>query len=230
MFQKRKRARQLAEQNQREHDEARQHLIKLTAADGSLSPDGFVEFIEFATERDLHLDSMPDVLVDARLGLAHGGYFLETETKMPLHKEETALLETPVALLKEVKDRQYVGGSRGISVPLGGGMRYRAGAYRGHMETIATHWEQADAGLLTLTDQRAVYHGARKTLEFLYSKLATLNVYADAIDLGVTNRQTTSSFATELGELIAGVVQDAIAHQDSGVTIIHITFQDNQTQ
>jgi hypothetical protein len=51
------------------------------------------------------------------------------------------------------------------------------------MVTIGTHWATADTGALTVTDQRVVYHGGRKTLEFLFTKLATINVYTDAIDL-----------------------------------------------
>jgi hypothetical protein len=150
---------------------------------------------------------------------------LETATTLLLKKDEAALLETPVHLLKEVTDREFQGGSRGISVPLGGGVRYRAGAVRGHMVAIGTHWAVADEGLLTVTDQRVVYHGGRKTLEFRFSKLATLNVYTDAIDLGVTSRQTTSSFATEHADLIAGTIHGALNHQDPGVTVLKISFE-----
>lgn len=43
-----------------------------------------------------------------------------------------------------------------------------------------------------MTHERVVYDGARKTLElFGFDRLATLNVYCDAIALGVTSRQTT---------------------------------------
>jgi hypothetical protein len=74
---------------------------------------------------------------------------------------------------------------------------------------------------LTVTDTRAVYHGARKTLEFPFAKLASLNVYTDAIDLGVTSRQTTSSFRTSHADLIAGIIHGAISHQDH-ITILKI--------
>jgi hypothetical protein len=59
-------------------------------------------------------------------------------------------------------------------------------------------------------------------LEFPFAKLATLNVYTDAIDLGVTTRQATSSFGTGDSELVAGIIHAAIAHQDD-VTIIKLT-------
>jgi hypothetical protein len=76
-----------------------------------------------------------------------------------------------------------------------------------------------------VTDGRAVYHGGRKTLEFPFAKLATLKVYSDAIDLGVTTRQTTSSFGTSNGELIAGIIHAAISHQD-GIKILRVRSED----
>jgi hypothetical protein len=112
-------------------------------------------------------------------------------------------------------------------VPLGHGIRYRTGAVRGHMVTIGTHWATADTGALTVTDQRIVYHGGRKTLEFLFTKLATVNVYTDAIDLGVTNRQTTSSFGVGDPELIAGIIHAAVNHRENNVTIVQLEIEAN---
>ena len=57
------------------------------------------------------------------------------------------------------------------------------------------------------------------------TKLAALNVYTDAIDLGVTSRQTTSSFGTSNSELIAGIIHGAISHQDD-LKILDIRFED----
>lgn len=37
---------------------------------------------------------------------------------------EDVLLERPAALLKEVTEREFRGGSQGISIPLGKGVRY----------------------------------------------------------------------------------------------------------
>jgi hypothetical protein len=92
------------------------------------------------------------------------------------------------------------------------------------MVTIGHHWAVADQGILTITDNRVVYHGRRKTLEFPFAKLATLNVYSDAVDLGVTSRQTTSSFGTSNGDLIAGIIHGAVSHQDD-ITILKIRFE-----
>lgn len=75
--------------------------------------------------------------------------------------------------------------------------------------------------MLTVTDQRVVYHGGRKTLEFPFAKLATLNVYTDAIDLGVTSRQPTSSFRATDPELLAAMIHAAFDKRDQ-VTLVSL--------
>jgi hypothetical protein len=64
--------------------------------EGDLPLDGFREVVEFVSSRGIDLDSMPDIAKEVRLGLAHGGVFLETATTLLLKKDEAALLETPV--------------------------------------------------------------------------------------------------------------------------------------
>jgi hypothetical protein len=222
LFHKRKERKLEAEQHARDHAQLRDKLAAITDANGVISVDGFRDFCDFADRREMDRDIAKDV----RIGLAQGGVFLvPCETSLILKKNETALLDTPVSLLKEVADRELRGASQGVSIPIGGGMRYRVGAVRGHMVTVGTHWAVADEGALTVTDHRIVYHGGRKTLEFPYPKLATINVYSDAIDLGVTTRQSTSSFSTPDADLIAGMIHGAISHQD-GITIVKVRFED----
>ena len=224
LFHKHKEKRLEAERHAHDLEELQGKVNEITDGEGVISPEGFREFCEFAGARGIDLASAPEIAKEVRVGLAQGGVFLPSEqTTLILKKDERLLLDTPVSLLKEVADREFRGGSQGVSIPIGGGMRYRVGAVRGHMVTIGSHWEPVDEGQLTVTDQRIVYHGGRKTLEFPFSKLATLNVYSDAIDLGVTSRQTTSSFRTSHADLIAGIIYGAISHQDH-ITILRIEF------
>ena len=185
-----------------------------------ISLDNFRSFLEFTSGRDIEIPE--DVMRTVLVGEAQGGVFVEADTSLLLKKDEASLLDVAADLLKEVADREFRGGSQGVSIPIGGGMRYRVGQYRGHMETIGHHWTTADSGRLTITDKRIVYHGGRKTLEFPYAKMATLNAYADAIDLGVTTRQTTSSFAIRDPELVAGIIHAAIAHSDGDITVVKL--------
>ncbi len=129
---------------------------------------------------------------------------------MLLTKDETAYASFAVDLMKEVTRREFRGGSSGVSVPLGHGVRYRVGAFRGHSVVVGTDLVPQDAGMLTVTSKRAVFTGQKKTLEFRRDRLVGMEQYTDGIRLNVSNRQTASLFrlrpgqsASILGALIA---------------------------
>ena len=147
------------------------------------------------------------------LGLAQRGELVPTDSPLLLKAGEVAYVSEPAILLKEVAQREYQGGSRGVSIPLGHGVRYRTASYRGHMVMVGASWVPADAGALTITDRRIVFQGGRKTVEFLFAKLINLKVYQDAIDLGVTNRQTTSSFKLDDPNYVAGMISTIMQAQ-----------------
>jgi hypothetical protein len=169
---------------------------------------------------------LSDLYVPMLLALAQGGRFIASDkTSLLLHEDESAALYScPAYLLKEVIDRELRGSSQGISVPLGHGVRYRVGSARGHMVTIGSHWTDADEGALTLTGKRLVYHGERQTIEFPLVKLATLNVYGDAIAVGATNRKTNSHFRVGTPELVAGLIQGAASHKS--IVVMHLQLEE----
>jgi len=223
MFERRKVAKLEANRNREAIEACRSQVAQLPDSNGVISIDAFQTFMQSATDAHVDLDSVPGAITALRLGLAQGGCFIAIDTALLLKKDEGALWEARADLLKEVVDREFRGGSRGVSVPLGGGVRYRVGAVRGHTVTVGTHWATADVGVLTVTDQRVVYHGGRKTLEFAFAKLVTLTVYSDAVDLGVTNRQSTSTLRVGDPELFAGILHAALDHRDAGVTLVRLT-------
>lgn len=227
MFTKHKAAKLAAKQKVQAIAEVRARAAQLPDTNGVISIEALQPFTQFVVDHDIALGELPDVRRAVLLGLAEGGQFIQAGTALFLKKDESAVYETAADLLKEVTDREFRGGSQGVSIPLGHGVRYRAGAMRGHVVTIGTHWAPTDTGALTVTDQRIVYHGGRKTLEFPFAKLATLNVYTDAIDLGVTSRQATSSFAVSDPELVAGMIHAAVNHADGEVTIIRFADDPN---
>ncbi|HET8559293.1 MAG TPA: DUF2510 domain-containing protein [Marmoricola sp.] len=120
-----------------------------------------------------------------------------------------------VDLLKEVAVREFHGGSSGVSVPLGMGVRYRVGAFRGHSEVVGSELVAQDAGVLAVTSTRTVFSGQRKTLEFRHDRLVDLQQYTDGLRFNVTGRQTASLFRFARGSspsvaaaLIAAVRQE----------------------
>jgi hypothetical protein len=90
------------------------------------------------------------------------------------------------------------------------------------MATVGTRLEAFDTGPLSVTNHRVVYRGARRTLEFPFAELATLNVFSDAIALGATSRQATSTFATGDPQLIAGIIHVAINHADEEPKLVEL--------
>jgi hypothetical protein len=132
-----------------------------------------------------------------------------------LKRGESAHLQTEAELMKEVAIRQYKGGSQGVSFRIAKGVSYRVGSHRGTMEVVGTRLETADSGTLTVTSQRAVFTGSRKSVEVRFDKLLSLNVYRDAIQFHVSNRQTPSLFLVTSGPMVAAAVNAAAQRLES---------------
>lgn len=130
--------------------------------------------------------------------------------RIVLKRNEVAHLETEANLLKEVLIREYKGGSRGMSFRIARGVSYRVGSHRGQMQVVGSELQVAATGILTVTSQRAVFAGDRKSQEVRYDKLLSLNVYSDAIQFHVSNRQNPSTFRVRSGPMIAAAVNGAI--------------------
>lgn len=99
-----------------------------------------------------------------------------------------------VDLMREVAVREFHGGSSGVSIPLGMGVRYRVGAVRGHSEVVGSELVAQDGGILAVTSIRSVFSGLRKTLEFRHDRLVDLQEYSDGLRFNVSGRQTASLF------------------------------------
>ena len=208
------------EQNQAVVAQLRQMADSLPDGSGTVSLNDFRRFLQIVAGNNIALREFPEIRDPVLVGLAAGGHFIRRDTTLLVKPGEAALWDEPAELLKEVTDREWRGRSSGVSVPIGLGIRYRVGQSRGHMVTLGTHWTSADSGVLTVTDQRVVYHGTRKTLEFSYKKLGTLNVYSDALTLGVTTRQATSTLRLESPVLVGGLIQAAMQWTDRGLTFV----------
>ena len=129
--------------------------------------------------------------------------------KVLLKKNETAYLEVPAALMKEVIDRVRRGGYGGVSFPLGKGVRFNTGRFQSRSVVLGSHMEPADQGTLTLTSTRAVFLGFRKTVELPYAKLLSFNVFTDGIQFQMSNRQSAPLFRVPNGHLAAALVNAA---------------------
>jgi hypothetical protein len=89
---------------------------------------------------------------------------------------------------------QYVGGSTGVSVPVGGGVRFRLGAQRGSIVPGEEMQMDKDQGVVMLTNERLVFTGPVKSQEWKFDKLLMLSTSEDESDyyISVSNRKATS--------------------------------------
>lgn len=111
-----------------------------------------------------------------------------------LKRGEEAYGSFSVSLLKEHAIREFRAGTSSVSIPLGHGVRYRIGGIRGRSVVVGTEQLVEDTGLLTVTNQRVVFTGRAKTLEFRNDRLIGLEQFTDGLRLNVSNRQTASLF------------------------------------
>jgi hypothetical protein len=88
----------------------------------------------------------------------------------------------------------YVGGSSGVSIPVGGGIRFRVGAMKGQVIPGIELQVDKDQGVVMLTTERLIFTGPIKTQEWNFDKLLMLSTNEDESDyfISVSNRQKTS--------------------------------------
>ena len=134
-----------------------------------------------------------------------------SEPHIMLKKGETVHAEMHAGLLKEVKVREYQGGYSGFSFRIAKGVRYHTGGTRGRLVVVDTKLETQDEGILSITSQRVVYMGSRKTLEMPYKKLVNLNVFTDGVQLHLSNRKNPPMFRLSdgSGDVVAAIVNVA---------------------
>ncbi|MGQ9533355.1 MAG: hypothetical protein ACUVTQ_11235 [Desulfotomaculales bacterium] len=112
-------------------------------------------------------------------------------------------------LLEErVVRREYVGGSRGVSIRLAKGLYYRVGGHRGRVVS-----ERAivpvDEGELVVTSRRVVFNGRIRTLSVPYGKLVDVHAYRDAVVLARAGKKKPEALAVDDPELVATIIRVA---------------------
>jgi len=119
---------------------------------------------------------------------------------------EEVYLEVVASKTKEVTIKQYQAGYAGVSYKISKNMRVNTGGVRGRMVPVGTEIQVEDVGILSITNQRAVFMGSKKTQEFLYTKLVGINMFEEGLTMGVSNRQTSSSFQVDHPQLVAATI------------------------
>jgi hypothetical protein len=114
----------------------------------------------------------------------------------------------------------YVGGSSGVSIPVGAGIRFRVGAMKGQVIPGIELQVDKDQGVVMLTTQRLIFTGPTKTQEWNFDKLLQLSTNDDESDyfISVSNRQKTSGvrFDTTTGREFNRFLGSATAAHEHG--------------
>jgi hypothetical protein len=188
-------------------------------ADDHLSVQEELGFIELADALGVDQHALNgkyrDVLFRLVVARANDGRLSEIDVAKLMRKgEEAVYLETEAALMKEVAIRGYQGGYGGVSFRVAKGVRYSTGRTRGRSVVVGTELQVADIGVLSVSSTRAVYLGSKKSIEFPYAKLMSVDVFSDGIRLHSSNRQTTPLFRLESGDVVAATLNQAMQRFD----------------
>lgn len=130
-----------------------------------------------------------------------------------LKKGEEAYSQAAATLFKEVVTREFRGGSRGVSVPVGHGVRVRAGAFRGHSVVTGSHMQPQDSGNLTVTNQRVTFAGTKRSIEIPYAKLMNMTGFSDGVQFHLSSRVEAPLFRVEHPAMILATINYALEHR-----------------
>jgi hypothetical protein len=152
-------------------------------------------------------DDLRDRLLVARVN--DGRLPALTAPNLMTKRGEVVHAEIDAALMKEVKIREYRGGYGGFSFRITKGVSYRTGRTRGQSVVIGTEIQIADTGVLSISSDRAVFIGARSSIEMPYKKLLDINVYSDGIQFHLSNRKSAPLFKIGRADVVAAIVNTA---------------------
>lgn len=105
-------------------------------------------------------------------------------------------------VLKEVKSVSlgYSGGSHGVSFPIGGGIRYRVGAHRGHI-VKEDRLVETSRGILIISNQRLLLHpsAGHRPLSIPLNKILSYQCFENGIEVYKEGREKGYFLSTDKG-------------------------------
>lgn len=85
---------------------------------------------------------------------------------------------------------------RAVRSTYGGAVRVAKGVYIGSSKSSSHGQLKAiDKGVLSLTNQRLIFNGSRRSMSYPLSKIDSIKEYSDAIGIAVSNKQKISIFS-----------------------------------
>jgi hypothetical protein len=144
------------------------------------------------------------------LSRALQGRALPVNGDMNLKSGEVCLFSASATLLEERTRREYVGGSRGISIRIAKGLSYRVGASRGYSVPVSHVVEVCD-GTFSITNRRCIFTGPRKTVTVPIENLISFTPFEDGIQLHHEKSKGLQVFKFADGEYAAAVLSGLLS-------------------
>jgi predicted nucleic acid-binding Zn-ribbon protein len=111
------------------------------------------------------------------------------QTSLVLKPKEVAAVEVIATLCRFKTKTEFVGGSHGVSIPLGHGFRYRVSSFRGH-PVQSEYLAHLDTGKLIVTNKRLVFLGDKREVSIPIAKLLQVEPYSDALGIAREGKET----------------------------------------
>lgn len=126
-------------------------------------------------------------------------------TSLVLLKGEVCHWEETAGLLVQGTKREYVGGSAGVSVPIGHGFRVRLGAFKA-VPIDKTIYENKGPGILHITNQRICLTGQQESLAIPYKKVINFSGFENGFEVHTSNAKKPGIFLVPHPELTVQLV------------------------
>jgi hypothetical protein len=129
-----------------------------------------------------------------------------------LKPKEIAVASSQATLCRYKTRTQYVGGSQGLSIPLGHGFRYRISSFRGHpIQTDVL--SQLDQGTLVITNQRLVFLGTKRDVSTPVAKLLQVEPFSNGIAVSREGKESRDIYLLPRPAYPLLYLQWVVSHQ-----------------
>jgi hypothetical protein len=183
------------------------NMFKLVEAE-NVMPEAELQFLANLCQKcDIRQSSTPE-LKDTIMRVGMREFIQSWESGDPpkqqcnglvLQKGEICHWEEGAGLRVRKTQREYVGRSSSVSIPLGHGIRYRVGGFKGHPIDHTVH-EDAGVGVLHITNQRVCFNGVH-TLAIPYKRMVSVNGFEGGFIVQTSNEKKPGIFMVRHPEL-----------------------------
>lgn len=129
-----------------------------------------------------------------------------------LKPKEIAVASVAATLCRYKTQTHYVGGSQGLSIPIGHGFRYRVSSFRGQpiQTDVLSH---LDEGTLVVTNQRLVFLGTKRDVSTPVAKLLQVEPFSNGVAISREGKESRDIYLTAQPAYLLLYLQWIVSHQ-----------------